>query len=562
MPFNGAGVYTPPSPQFPAVAGTIIFASKFNDIINDIAAALSATMTKAGEAAFTGTVNMGNNTIINLGDATTLQGAVTIKQFMNDYAHWCGTAGGTANAIALSPPIPATAYAAGMYFTFKALLSNTGAVTVAVSGLTAKALQNLGSALGAGDIVINQWYRVTYDGAAFQVEQLSIFGAGSGFLPLSGGTMTGDIVMDTAVDQWDRSPNIASAATTDLATATGNVVLISGNTTITSFGDMQAGTVMLVKFASAAAPLVTNNAAIILPGGANIQTSQDDWLILVSQSVGVWVAIAYLPASGLSGGGTTEGVVAGYSTVGLEAVNTDDILTVDAIGVVVQDPTTLSITGIPSPAQKAINITTAGPAINGRDQAGAFAAETWVHFYYIYNPTTAAINGIASGNAPSVGPTLPSGYTRWAYIGAIFLDASSDLLAMTIYGSNHFYDAAPFTLASGTASTSTAVDLSEVIPPNCTEWQAIIRVNVAGGGAAGNDWLMALGVDSAAVTAGYGGVFVDQGVPAAYSVSIQGYNSAVLPNVGQNVYYRVYLFAGSTGQGYANLMVPSFKVRN
>src|ERR1044072_4542741 len=55
------------------------------------------------------------------------------------------------------------------------------------------------------------------------------------------------------------------------------------------------------------------------------------------------------------------------------------------------------------------NVSTAGPAANGRDQSGAFSASSWVHFYWIWNGTTIAT--ISSTATQATGPTLPSGYT-------------------------------------------------------------------------------------------------------------------------------------------------------
>ena len=46
MPFNGAGVYSPPSPPvFPAIAGELIKATDFNTTISDLSAALTNCVT-------------------------------------------------------------------------------------------------------------------------------------------------------------------------------------------------------------------------------------------------------------------------------------------------------------------------------------------------------------------------------------------------------------------------------------------------------------------------------------------------------------------------------------
>lgn len=51
MPFNGAGVYSPPNPPtFPAVSGQTIDSAKFNATINDLAAALSQCVVRDGQS--------------------------------------------------------------------------------------------------------------------------------------------------------------------------------------------------------------------------------------------------------------------------------------------------------------------------------------------------------------------------------------------------------------------------------------------------------------------------------------------------------------------------------
>ncbi len=82
---------------------------------------------------------------------------------------YAADAGSTdAYAITLSP-VPAT-YATGMQFTFKANTLNTGAATLNVNGLGAKALvKNFNSPLVTGDILAGQDVSVLYDGTNFQL---------------------------------------------------------------------------------------------------------------------------------------------------------------------------------------------------------------------------------------------------------------------------------------------------------------------------------------------------------------------------------------------------------
>lgn len=86
---------------------------------------------------------------------------------------WCGNAGGTANAITLTPTAAIAGYNTGDSYAFKATATNTTAVTVAISGQAAIAAQSDGNAMVGGEIVTGKWYRATYDGAALQIERIA-----------------------------------------------------------------------------------------------------------------------------------------------------------------------------------------------------------------------------------------------------------------------------------------------------------------------------------------------------------------------------------------------------
>lgn len=88
---------------------------------------------------------------------------------------WCGTAGGTANALTLTPTPAVTAMVAGHKFIFKTgAAANTTVVTFSVSGLATFAGQNSGVALVAGALTPNTWWEVLYDGAAGQLKKYTI----------------------------------------------------------------------------------------------------------------------------------------------------------------------------------------------------------------------------------------------------------------------------------------------------------------------------------------------------------------------------------------------------
>lgn len=91
--------------------------------------------------------------------------------------------------------------------------------------------------------------------------------------------------------------NIASASTTNLATATGNTVHITGTTTINSFGTMQAGSIMNLIFDGAL--ILTHNATTLdLPGNLDITTVAGDSMIIESKWAGNWKVLSYTKNDG------------------------------------------------------------------------------------------------------------------------------------------------------------------------------------------------------------------------------------------------------------------------
>lgn len=77
---------------------------------------------------------------------------------------WCGTAGGTANAITLSDPLSLTSFEDGAMLFFEAALENTGAATIDVNSIGAVPLvRSEGDALEAGDLHGGSRYMIIYD---------------------------------------------------------------------------------------------------------------------------------------------------------------------------------------------------------------------------------------------------------------------------------------------------------------------------------------------------------------------------------------------------------------
>lgn len=82
---------------------------------------------------------------------------------------YAATSGGSPNAQTIAPVPAILSLVAGQRHTFIAGFTNALAMTLAVNGLTAKAVQIAGAALSGREIMTGQTYEVMYDGAAYQI---------------------------------------------------------------------------------------------------------------------------------------------------------------------------------------------------------------------------------------------------------------------------------------------------------------------------------------------------------------------------------------------------------
>lgn len=126
-----------------------------------------------------------------------------------------------------------------------------------------------------------------------------------------------------------------------------------------------------------------------------------------------------------------------------------------------------------------VNVTAAitSSGANGLD-TGAEASNTWYYTYVIYNPTTTTVASLIS--ASSTSPTLPSGYTYFARVGAIRNDASSNLYRTLQAGNRVQYvvgtnPTANLAIANGSAGTFSettptyaSVSISNFVPPTAS----------------------------------------------------------------------------------------------
>ena len=126
---------------------------------------------------------------------------------------------------------------------------------------------------------------------------------------------------------------------------------------------------------------------------------------------------------------------------------------------------TIALTGIDETND--INDVQADSIAGKRDQSDVFADETWVYFFIIYNPTSADVSSLSSESATA--PTLPTGYTFYAKVGAVYHTTAGGLRRAVQIDNEVFIDSTSgqiFTaLAPGGAGTWESVSIAGAVPP-------------------------------------------------------------------------------------------------
>ena len=298
MARNGSGVYSPPASNYPAVAGTLIEASDRNAIDADIATALTNSLAVNGESTVTNNIPLANNKIIGLKTGTVATDAANLGQVQSGASTLLASVSGADTITAtMSPTL--TAYAAGQKFNLIPVSDNTGAVTLNINALGAKAVTKNGeNALSAADLAAGVAYDVVYDGTRFQVlntlEDIDI----SGKADLAGATFTGDIVMSSAMLKMAKGADVASATALPLI-ADGNYFEVTGTTDIVTMDTVGVGTVVWLKYTSVLT--ITHHATnLICKTGANITTAANDTACWIEYASGDWQMLAYEKEDGRS----------------------------------------------------------------------------------------------------------------------------------------------------------------------------------------------------------------------------------------------------------------------
>jgi hypothetical protein len=232
MSFNGSGTFVINSAGQPVVANTVISATTFNALTADLANGLSTCITKDGQTTPTANIPMGGFKITNLATGTAATDAATVAQIQSNGAALVTVTGTDTLTGTLTPAL--VAYVTGAVYYFVAPATNTGAVTLNIDTLGAKAVTRDGTtALVAGDIVSGEMVAVVYDGTRFQLisavnsfTNLNVSGTltVAGTTTLNGNLQVGNAAADTVNFQasgWTLTNNVSVTGTwADIGTIT------------------------------------------------------------------------------------------------------------------------------------------------------------------------------------------------------------------------------------------------------------------------------------------------------------------------------------------------------
>ena len=187
---------------------------------------------------------------------------------------------------------------------------------------------------------------------------------------------------------------------------------IGNGTNSLSNVSITGGNVTSVTISGLTAPIAASD------GGTGLSSPGTSGNVLASNGT-AWISQANPASAGV--------IPATYSGLKVSASNTTSI-TVTANYVSLYSGSSFYTAASPS-----LTISTSTSGANGLD-TGSIASNTWYYVYVIYNGTT--VSGLISTSSTS--PTLPSGYTFKARVGAVRYGASN-LVPTIQYGNKTQY---------------------------------------------------------------------------------------------------------------------------
>lgn len=291
MARNGSGAYSLPSGN-PVVTGTTISSTWANTTLSDIATALTNSIAKDGQTTPTANLPMGNFKHTSVAVAVATTDYARADQVQNGSLVYLTSVSG-ADTITATAAISLAAYAAGQKFNFVSAGANTGAVTLNVNGIGAKAVtKNGAAALVAGEIASGAACEVIYDGTQFQLVSLTKIGTSANNLvqlnssaqlpavdgslltgisfaqiqPISASVAANALTISASSLSLDfRSTTLGNGAVTRVIGTPSNLVISSGSTLGTVSGQQSDIAVLTLNNAG-----TLELAAVNLSGGVDL----------------------------------------------------------------------------------------------------------------------------------------------------------------------------------------------------------------------------------------------------------------------------------------------------
>jgi hypothetical protein len=171
---------------------------------------------------------MGGNKHTGVGNATVRTNYASAADVQDGSLTYLTSISGT-NTITATGPVGMAAYATGQVFRFISAGSNTGATTININSIGAKAVVKLnGSPLVSGDIPLGAMLSVAYDGTSFQLQSTlgvsSFSGGATGLTPSS--PSTGAVTLAGVLGKLNGGTGALTASISFVA-RTSNVVTIT-----------------------------------------------------------------------------------------------------------------------------------------------------------------------------------------------------------------------------------------------------------------------------------------------------------------------------------------------
>ena len=230
--------------------------------------------------------------VTSVGNATTLSNTTVTWKLLTWYTSWAGTVASTDSILQAIQKLNGN-----VSWLTAAQVTNAARTDIGQTFTGTNTFNNNDNYFGLSDCKLDIGRLADASGAWIDTQgsttnlNLNLRSKGTGVIQLKNPTT---IAGSLNVQQW---ADVASWSTTNIGSATGLYINVTGTTTITAFDTVAAWAIRFVTFTGAL--LLTYNAtSLILPSSANITTIAGDAATFVSLGSGNWKCIDYCRKDG------------------------------------------------------------------------------------------------------------------------------------------------------------------------------------------------------------------------------------------------------------------------